>query len=204
LQQANAGNKSAGVWLSMQRRRADEIKRCDSSQGDTSMNRTQYPLTIVKHAHIAAAMFAVVLAFAGVANAHAMSLAHAHKAKKGHLTIMASTEVGGTILQAGEYEVREAKSSSGPVIEFVHQFRNESASELVQADQEEVVAQMQFTKQELNSPSKQTQLMLASWYSTEAIGVEIRGNAVGYVFAAPQLAAQSDTAEVKYTNGAHE
>ena len=35
------------------------------------MNRSQYPPNIAKHSHIAAAMFAVVLSFAGVANAHA-------------------------------------------------------------------------------------------------------------------------------------
>jgi plastocyanin len=163
------------------------------------MNRIQYPPYIATYPHFAAAMFAVVLSLAGVASAHAMSLARAHTSKKGHLTIMASTEVGGTILQAGEYEVREAKSSSGPVIEFVQQFHNESSSELVQADQEKVVARMQFTKQELNSPSKQTELMLASWYSTEAIGVEIRGNAVGYVFAAPQLVAQATSEQAQPT-----
>ena len=37
------------------------------------MNRIQYPAYIAKHPHIAAAMFAVVLAFAGIANAHAQA-----------------------------------------------------------------------------------------------------------------------------------
>jgi hypothetical protein len=164
------------------------------------MNRIQYPLTIVKRAHVAAAMFAVVLAFAGVADAHAMSLLHAHKAKKGYLKITAPTEVGGIILQPGEYEVKEAKSPSGPVIEFVHQFRNELASELVQADQEEVVARVQFTKQALSSPPKHTQLMLTSWYSADAIGLEISGNAVGYVFAPSQMTVKAEPT-VFCTNG---
>jgi plastocyanin len=73
LQQANAGNKSAGAWLSMHRRRANEIKRCDSSHGDTIMNRIQYPPNIAKHPHFATAMFAVVLSFALVAYAHAQA-----------------------------------------------------------------------------------------------------------------------------------
>lgn len=41
------------------------------------MNRIQSPFTIPKHAPIAAAMFTVVLTFAGVANADAMYSAHA-------------------------------------------------------------------------------------------------------------------------------
>jgi len=145
------------------------------------MKQVQYPLT-AKRAPIAAAMFAFVLVFAGFMNADAMSSAHVHKPKKGHLTITAPTEVGGTVLQPGEYEVREATSPGGPVIEFVHQFRNELASELVQADEEKVAARLKFTEQQLSLPSKQTQLMLASWYSTDAIGVEIRGNAIGFMF----------------------
>jgi hypothetical protein len=89
------------------------------------MNGIQYQLT-AKRASIAAAMFA-----SGSRDLQTLMrclFPHAHKAKKGHLTITAPTEVGGTAL--GEYEVREAKSPSGPVIEFVHQFRNELASKL--------------------------------------------------------------------------
>jgi plastocyanin len=37
------------------------------------MNRIHYPFKIANHPHIAAAMFAVVLSFAGVANAHAQA-----------------------------------------------------------------------------------------------------------------------------------
>jgi hypothetical protein len=186
----------------MQRRRTEEIKRCNNSQGDTSMNPIQYPLTIAKHAHIAAVMFAIVLAFAGVANADAMSSAHAHKAKKGHLTITVPTEVGGAILQPGEYEVKETNSPSGPVIEFVHQFRNELASELVQADQEEVVARVQFTEQALSSPPNHTQLIPAS-NAADATVLQIRGNDVSYTFAPSQMADKGGTTVV-CTNGQQE
>jgi len=145
------------------------------------MNRIHYPLTIARHSPIAAAVFAFVLVFVGFANADAMSSAHIHKAKKGHLTVTTPTEVGGTILQPGEYEVKEADSPSGPVIEFVHQFRNELASELVQADQEEVAARVKFTGQVLSAPPKHTQLILAS-NPPDASGLQIRGNAVDYEF----------------------
>jgi membrane-associated protease RseP (regulator of RpoE activity) len=153
-----------------------------------SMNRIQSPLIIARHASVAAAMFAFVLALAGVANASPTYPAHAHKAKKGHLTITAPMEVGGAILKPGEYEVREAKSPNGPVIEFARQFRDELASELVQADQEEIVARVPFTEQALSSPPKQTQLMLAS-SSANASGLQIRGNAVDYEFDQSALSA---------------
>jgi hypothetical protein len=55
---ANAGNKSAELRLFMQRRRTEEIKRCDSSQGDGLMNRMQSPFTVATHGHSVAPLFA--------------------------------------------------------------------------------------------------------------------------------------------------
>src|ERR1700694_2070543 len=106
----------------MQRRRADVVKRCDSSRGDKFMNRI--PFTITKHRHSAAALFAVVLALAGFANASSMYSSHSHKAKKGHFTLTSSTDVGGITLQPGDYEVKEVEPPSGPAVEFVHLFDN--------------------------------------------------------------------------------
>jgi membrane-associated protease RseP (regulator of RpoE activity) len=145
------------------------------------MNRIHSLPTIAKHGSIAAAMFVFVLALSGVASAAPMSSAHSHKAKKGHLAITAPIEVGGTILNPGEYEVREVNSPNGPVVEFVHQFRNELASELVQADEEEIVARVPFTEQALSSPPKHTQLMVAP-NTTNVIALKIRGNPVDHVF----------------------
>jgi hypothetical protein len=153
-----------------------------------SMNRIQSPLTIARHAPVAAAMFAFVLVFAGFANASPMYPSHAHKAKKGHLTITAPMEIGGTTLKPGKYEVREAKSPNGPVIEFARQFRNELASELVQADEEEIVARVPFTEQALSSAPKQTQLLLTS-NSPNVSGLQIRGNAIDYEFDQSALSA---------------
>jgi hypothetical protein len=164
------------------------------------MTRIQNPPTLAKHGHYAAALFAVVLALAGFANAEATSSAHSHKAKDGRLTITAPTEVGGAILQPGDYEVRESNSPSGPVVEFVHHFWNELASELLQADEEEVVARVKFTEQALNSPSKHTHLMLAS-NTADATGLEIRGNAVGYVFDPSQMAVKADPQVVGANDG---
>jgi hypothetical protein len=115
---------------------------------------------------------------------------HSNKAKKGHLTIAAPTVVDGVTLQPGNYEVREVNSQSGPVVEFVHQFHNELASELVQADEEEVAARVNFTERALNSLSKSTQLVPAS-DTAEAASLEIRGSAVGYEFSTSQTAGKT-------------
>jgi len=151
--------------------------------------------SIARNAHIAAALFAVVLALAGFANADS---AHSHKAKKGNLKITVATEVGGVTLPPGDYEVREVNTPNGPVVEFAHEFFNELASELVQANQEEVVARVKFTERELSSPPKHTQLLLAS-NTADAAGLEIRGNAVSYEFDSSQMAAK-DKPEVVCTN----
>jgi hypothetical protein len=140
------------------------------------MKRIQYLSTITKQGHIFAALFAVVLALAGFANA-----ANSHKGKQGSLKITDPTEVGGVMLQPGDYEVREVNSPGGPVVEFVHLFRNELASELVQADEEEVVARVKYTEQALSSPPKQTQLLVAP-NTTNAVALEIRGNTVDHLF----------------------
>jgi hypothetical protein len=151
--------------------------------------------SIARNAHIAAALFAVVLALAGFANADSD---HSQRGKKGSLKITVATEVGGVTLPPGDYEVREVNTPSGPVMEFVHEYFNLLASELVQANQEEVLARVKFTQRELSSPPKHTQLLLAS-NPADATGLEIRGNAVSYEFAPSQVAAK-DKPEVVCTN----
>src|ERR1700694_525712 len=106
----------------------DETRR-RQSQGDRLMKRIQDVCTIAQRGHVFAALFAVILALAGFANADAMSAAHAHKGKKGSLKITTPTEVGGVILQPGDYEVKEVKSPNGPVVEFVHLFETPWAPE---------------------------------------------------------------------------
>jgi hypothetical protein len=112
------------------------------------------------------------------------------------LTVTALTQVGDTVLQPGEYEVTEANSPSGPVIEFVHQFRNELASELVQADEQEVVARVQFTEEVLRSPTKSTELIRSSNSVAPASGLQIRGSEVRYAFARSQIANKAETTAV--------
>jgi hypothetical protein len=132
-----------------------------------------------KSGHKLAVLLAVTLALAGFANADSMSSAKRHKAKHGSLKITESTEVGGVILPVGDYEFREAKSPSGPVMEFVRIVENDLAPEGLPRFEEEVVAQVEFTPQDLSAPPKHTQLTLAS-NGREAL--EIRGSDIEYVF----------------------
>jgi hypothetical protein len=158
------------------------------------MNRIHSPFTIAKHGPIAAAMFAFVLVLAGFANADAMSSAHSHKGKKGAMTITVPTEVGGILLQPGEYEVKEANSPGGLVIEFVHLWTDytigDSGRTLYNQD---VVGQVKVTEQALSSPPKHTQLILAS-ETAKATSLEIRGSAISYEFDQPALSAAPNAA----------
>lgn len=149
------------------------------------MKRIDVLNTLTRNAYAAVVLVASVVALSGLANAQSTP---SHKSKHGSLVITTPTEVGDTVLQPGDYEVRELQTADGPVVEFVHKFRNELASELVQADEEQVVARVKFTSQTLRAPARQTQLQLAS--KTAATGLEIRGNAVEYLFTSAPLAAQ--------------
>jgi hypothetical protein len=157
------------------------------------LNRFQSPFTIAKHRHGATALFAVVLALAGFANAATMSSDHPHKGKKGNLKITAPVEAGGILLQPGDYQVKEVKSPNGPVVEFVHLFDNFYVMDSgLPVHDQEVVGQVKVTEQALSSLPKHTQLQLAP-NAKDAIALEIRGDNVEYLFAPPQSAGNSDT-----------
>jgi len=165
------------------------------------MNRIQNPFTLAKPGHGAAALFAVVLALAGFANA---SSAHSHKGKKGDLKITAPTEVGGIMLQPGDYQVEEINSPSGPVVEFVRQFENFTVMDSgLPVHEEEAVGQVKVTEQVLSSLPRHTQLQLAP-NATDAIALEIRGDAVSYEFAPSQMADKPDAMAAPMNADPHE
>jgi hypothetical protein len=156
------------------------------------MNRIQSLYAIAKRGHKTAVLFAAVLALAAFANADAMSSAHSHKGKKGSLKITAPTEVGGIVLQPGDYEVKEVESPNGPVVEFVHLFDNFTVGDSgLPVHEQEVVGRVKATEQALSLPPKHTQLQLAS-NPVNAVALEIRGDDVAYQFAPPRTAGQSD------------
>jgi hypothetical protein len=146
------------------------------------MNRIKNLNAIAKRGHHTAVLFAVILALATFANAEI------HKAKKGSLKITATTEVGGIVLQPGDYEVKEINSASGPAVEFVHLFDNFTVGDSgLPVHNEEIVGQVKVTEQALSSAPKHTQLQVAA-NPAEAVALEIRGDDVSYQFASSQMA----------------
>jgi hypothetical protein len=137
-----------------------------------------------------AVVISVMLALAAFANADSMSSAKHHKAKHGSLKITAPTEVGGAVLPAGDYEAKEVNGPSGNVMEFVRIVENDLAPEGLPRFEEEVVAQVAFTPQELSTPPKHTQLLFAS-NTKNANALEIRGSDVEYEFSPSPMTAQS-------------
>ncbi len=106
------------------------------------------------------------------------AFASAEKQKTVSLTLTTPTGISGAILQPGNYEVREISTPSGPALRFTRLFRNELASELVQADQGEVVAEVPVTEQPLQAPPRRTALLGPS----TATALEVRGLAIAYHF----------------------
>jgi hypothetical protein len=176
------------------------VKRCDSSQGDTNMKQIQN--ATLKHGPITAALVVVLLALATFANAETAPSGHSHKTKKGSLTITTPTDVGGATLQPGDYEVKEVDSPSGPALEFTL-FVNEYAEEGWSSGTKLVVARVKVTEQALSLLPKHTQLQLAP-HTTDAVALQIRGNAVAYQFAPSQTADQPDAMASPMDAGQHQ
>jgi hypothetical protein len=153
------------------------------------MNRIHEQHSIAQRGHHAAIVFAVILALAAFASA---ADGHSHKGKKGDLKITVQTEVGGIVLQPGDYQVREIDSASGPVVEFVRLFNNYTAQEGLPVYEQETVGQVKVSEQALSSLPKHTQLQLEP-KTADAIGLTIRGDDVAYSFAPGQMTAEAES-----------
>ena len=167
------------------------------------MNRIHSLSTTAKHGHSAAALFAVVLALATFANAAAMPSDHSHKGKKGSMKITAPTEVGGILLQPGDYQVQEINSPSGPVVQFVHLWEDYTVMDSGRSVyNQELVGEVKATEQVLSALPKHTQLQLAP-NTTDAIALEIRGSDVEYLFAAPESTGTPDAMATSMNADSH-
>jgi hypothetical protein len=116
-----------------------------------------------------------MVALAGVAHAEG----HAHKGKRGNLKITTPTQVGGTMLQPGDYTAREIDSPDGAVVEFVRVSYDAAAPEGTWPYDEEVVARVPSTEQALSERPKHTRLQAAS--EADVIALQIRGDEVEYL-----------------------
>ena len=133
-----------------------------------------------------AALFAAMLAFTAMAHAEG----RAHKGKTGHLKITTPTAVGDTVLEPGDYNVREVRSSDGPMVEFVRVTVDLFAPDGSPSYDEEVVARVQSTEETLSAPPKQTRLELEP-QTASASALMIRGEAVEYRFAPSQASGEA-------------
>lgn len=128
---------------------------------------------------IATIIFVVTgFAHAGAATSHAEK---PQKAKAGMLNITFTTEVGGVTLEPGEYEVKQVKSATGPVVRFTRYHYNPYAQEGLPVHEWDEVAKVKVTMRSLASKAASTQLLLAS-DTSRPIGLEIRGNSFEYLF----------------------
>ncbi|HEX8927102.1 MAG TPA: hypothetical protein VF786_14985 [Terriglobales bacterium] len=125
-----------------------------------------------------------LIAFSAIANAEPTD------SHKGNLVIKAQTVVQGTTLPPGDYEVREVQTSQGPAVSFVRKFWNEAASEMVQAEEDQLLSQVPVVEQPLSSPARRTQFELSADH-TGATALQIRGAAVDFVFEPTQNANHS-------------
>jgi len=133
-----------------------------------------------------AALLVAMLAFVGFAHADS----RAHKGKTGHLKITAPTAVGDTVLEPGDYNVREVRSPDGPIVEFVRVTLDLFAPEGSSPYDEEVVARVPSTEETLSARPKQTRLELEP-QTTSASALMIRGDAVEYRFAPSQASSEA-------------
>jgi hypothetical protein len=137
--------------------------------------------SIVTRAAIIATMAAAMFALGGIAHAETSNVSW-HKGKTGKLQITAPTEIGGVLLQPGNYEVKPRKSAAGPMIEFAQWTENPYAQEALPVWSREVIATVPAVPQMLSSAPTITELLLESAGSAKATGLQIRGDSVEYGF----------------------
>ena len=130
------------------------------------------------------ALACTIFALAGFAHAGAVGTSNWQKAPKSHkgtVELAVATEVGGVTLEPGSYEVKQVNSHSGPVVRFTRFTYNPYAQEGLSPYDWETVAEVKVSMQALDSPATRSELLLAS-NGEKALGLEIRGNSVEYLF----------------------
>jgi hypothetical protein len=88
-------------------------------------------------------------------------------------------------------------------VEFVRETSNLYAGEGSWPYEEEIVAQAEFNSQPISSLAKHTQLLFAP-NTSNPVGLEVRGSAMDYLFASPQLSVQSIATLDCVSGGLHE
>ena len=136
--------------------------------------------SIATRAAIVATMAAVMFAMTGFAHAQVMPAKWHHG--KGTLKLTTPTQVGDTLLPPGEYEVKAKNTGSGAVIEFARWTEDPYVAEGLSPYSREVVATVKATPQAEASTPARTGLLLASGDNSKAVGLQIRGQNVDFLF----------------------
>jgi hypothetical protein len=146
----------------------------DSRRWEMKSNPTL--MSVARRAAIVATMAAVIFAHADVVNVSW------RQGNRETLKIATPTEVGGVLLPTGSYEVKVKDSATGSVVEFARWTYDPYAAEGLPVYTREVVASVKALPQAATSASARTGLLLASGDSGKAIGLQIRGDSVDYLF----------------------
>jgi hypothetical protein len=136
--------------------------------------------SMLTRAAAVATLTAMMFASAGLAHASAIN-SNRHKAQSGTLNITAPTQVGAVTLQPGSYEVKARNRGGSSIIEFARWNYNPYAQEGLPVWEREVVATVSALPQALASAATRTSL-LASSDKARTTALEIRGDAVNYIF----------------------
>jgi hypothetical protein len=130
---------------------------------------------------IAATMAAVMFAMTGFAHANVVP-ASWHGGNRGTLELEAPTQVGDSLLPAGAYEVKVKNNETGAVVEFARWTYDPYAAEGLPVYTRDIVASIKARAQAGTSAWARTGLLLASGEQGKAIGLQIRGQNVDYLF----------------------
>lgn len=137
--------------------------------------------SVATRAAIVATMVAVMFAITGFAHADVIP-ASWHSGNRGTLKLAAPTQVGGVLLPPGAYEVKVKNTQTGAVIEFARWTEDPYAAEGLPVHTREVIARVKALPQAGTSASARTGLLLAYGDSGKAVGLQIRGQNVDYLF----------------------
>ncbi len=133
---------------------------------------------------------AAVVVLAGAMLSMSTGLAHARdKGKSGKLNIAQTQSIGGLTLQPGEYEVKVKDSPTGTELEFTRWISNPYAQEGLPSYDNEVVGSVKAIAQTANEVSTRTGLLAGG--AGKAVGLQIRGNSVQYLFDSAEMARTS-------------
>jgi hypothetical protein len=137
--------------------------------------------SVATRAAIVATMAAVMFAMTGFAHANVVP-ASWHNVNRGTLKLAAPTQVGDILLPPGAYQVKVKSTQTGAVIEFARWNYDPYAAEGLPVYTREVIASVKALPQTATLAPARTGLLLAYGDSGKAVGLQIRGQNVDYLF----------------------